>query len=104
MNTKLTAIILTVVGLSAFAASAQAGPKSPWVDEREHRQAGRIYNGIANGDLSYRETRKLLRGQAHLRRKEARFKADGVLTPSERFRLHRSLNRQSNRIWRKKHN
>jgi hypothetical protein len=102
MTKKLTTILLSTLAVLTFAASAQAD--TPWVNDRQRNQAERIYNGVANGDLSFRETRKLLRGQAHNRRLEARFKADGVVTGAERFRLHRSLNRQSNRIYRKKHN
>jgi len=104
MTKKLTTILISTIAVLTFAVSAQAGPNTPGVDERQRNQAERIYNGVANGDLSFRETRKLLRGQAHNRRLEARFKSDGVVTGAERFRLHRSLNRQSNRIFNKKHN
>lgn len=97
-------ITVTVVALATglFAGVAQAD--TPWVDKREHRQAVRIFNGVANGSLTFRETGKLLRGQARVRRAERRFKSDGVVTPRERFRLHRKLNRQNRRIHRFKHN
>ena len=51
-----------------------------------------------------REAGSLIRGQARIRAAERRYKADGVVTPRERIRLHRQLNRQNRRIWRKKHN
>ena len=102
MTSKLTTILFSTVAVLTFAASAQAD--TPWVNDRQRNQAERIYDGVANGDLSFRETRKLLRGQAHNRRMEARFKRDGVVTPLERYRLHQSLNRQSQRIYNKKNN
>lgn len=102
MTTKITAILISTAFLFGFAASAQAG--TPWVDQRQENQAERIYNGIANGDVSFGEARKLIRKQNRNRRMERRFKADGVVTPHERLRLHRSLNRESHRIYRKKHN
>jgi hypothetical protein len=102
MTKKLTTILLSTLAVLTFAASAQAD--TPGVDKRQRNQAERIYNGVANGDLSFRETRKLIRGQIHNRRLEKRFKSDGVVTGFERFRLHNSLNNQSARIYRKKHN
>lgn len=104
MTKKLTTILFSTVAVLTFAASAQAGPNTPHADERQRNQAERIYDGVSNGDLSFRETRKLIRGQAHNRRLEARFKSDGVVTPGERYRLQRSLDRQSARIYRKKNN
>ena len=94
------AIIALTTGI--FASAAQAG--TPWVDHREHRQGVRIYNGVANGSLTVRETGKLLRGQARIRATERRFKSDGVVTPGERLRLHHKLNRENRRIYRFKHN
>ncbi len=94
---------LAAVTLSLFTESASAG-STPGVDKRQHNQAGRIYDGVRNGSLTAKETGQLMRGQARLRNQERRFKSDGVVTPGERVRMHRNLNRQSRRIWRKKHN
>lgn len=102
MKKTIIAAMTIAITSGLFAASAEAG--TPWVDKREHRQAERIWHGIANGSLNARETGKLLRGQARIRAAERRYKADGVVTPRERHRLHRQLNRQNRKIWRKKHN
>lgn len=101
---KKSIITITVLALTAgvFAGAAQAG--TPWVDKREHRQGVRIWHGVANGSLNLRETGRLLRGQVRVRAAERRFKSDGIVTPRERFRLHRKLNRQNRRIYRFKHN
>ena len=48
------------------------------------------------------ETVELL--QARIRNQERRFKSDGVVTRHERVRMHRALNRQNRRIYRRKHN
>ena len=103
---KKSIITAAIFALSTgiFASAAQAQPQTPWVDKREAKQAHRIWHGIANGSLTFRETGQLIRGQARIRAAERRYKADGVVTPRERVRLHRKLNRQSRRIWRKKHN
>ena len=50
------------------------------------------------------EARRLGRGQIRSERAERRFKADGVVTPRERFRLQRRQNRQSRRIFRFRRN
>jgi hypothetical protein len=96
--------LLAGVGLAislAMAGAASAG--TPRLDRREDHQAGRIYNGVANGELTRRETRHLAAGQVHLRRAEARAKSDGVVTKSERVHLEHEANQQSRRIYRQKH-
>lgn len=99
--------IITAAALSAvlFAGAAHAGPAdTPGVDNRQARQEARIDNGIANGSLTPGEAARLEAGQARVDRLENRFKADGVVTRRERARLHGAQNRQSRKIFRKKHN
>ena len=47
---------------------------------------------------------KLVKGQAHVQNLENQAKADGVVTPFERLRIHTAQNVQSARIFIKKHN
>lgn len=103
MKNPIIAAIVVAITTGLWAGGASAG-ETPWVDKREHRQAMRIYDGVRDGSLTFRETGRLIRGQARIRRNEYRYKSDGVVTPRERLRLHRQLNRQSRRIWRGKHN
>jgi len=103
MPKSVIMIALTTATLALSTNIASAG-STPGVDHRQHNQGHRIYNGIANGSLSLRETGQLIRGQARVYRMERRFKRDGVVTFGERIRLHHAQNRQSRRIWRKKHN
>jgi len=100
MKKMITAIIL---GAFVLAPVAQAGNKSPGVNKREHHQVKRIKQGAKSGELTRRETHRLAHEQAHIRAKEARFKADGELTTRERVKLHRDLNRSSRHIYRQKH-
>lgn len=95
-------MVLAAAALVLVTGVANAG--TPWVDQRQHNQAHRIFNGVKNGELTFRETRQLLRGQARVHRREAYFKSDGIVTPRERYRLFRMQTRQDFRIYRKKHN
>jgi hypothetical protein len=85
----------------AVAGAAAAG--TPRLDRREDHQAGRIYNGVAHGELTRPETRRLAAGQVHLRRAEARAKSDGTVTARERAHLQHEASQQSRRIYRQKH-
>ena len=95
---------LAGIGLAlalALAETASAG--TPRINARQHNQFGRIYNGVANGELTRREARRLTAGQVHVQRVEARAKADGEVTARERAHVQHELNQQSHRIYRQKH-
>lgn len=91
----ITALAVLVSG------SAVAG--TPRYDARQHHQRERIVNGVRNGELTLRETRRLAAGQVHLNRVERRAKADGVVTTRERVHMQHEANQQSRRIHRQKH-
>lgn len=76
---------------------------TPRHDARQENQRERIVNGVHNGELTARETRRLAAGQVHLNRVEKRAKADGVVTARERAHLNHEANQQSRRIHRQKH-
>jgi len=94
-------IVLTVM-LFAFAVAAQAQTRTPKANARQARQTVRIAEGAATGDLTRRETRGLVTQQRHINRTEARMKADGVVTPTERARLNKKQNRANRNIRRQK--
>jgi hypothetical protein len=96
--------LLAGIGLAfsmVVAGSASAG--TPRIDQRERHQQARIYNGVASGELTRPEARRLSAGQAHVIRVEDRAKADGVVTSRERAHLRHEENQQSRRIYRQKH-
>jgi hypothetical protein len=93
----LASLVLAVTSASSFAGT-------PWINARQNAQAHRISNGVASGRLTPPETMKLVQGQAHVQNLENQAKADGVVTPFERLRIHTAQNVQSARIFIKKHN
>jgi hypothetical protein len=80
-----------------------AGTATPRLDRREHHQADRIRQGVRSGELTRPETRRLIAGEARLRRNEAAAKEDGDVTRVERARLQAEADRMSARIYRQKH-
>lgn len=94
-------MILGAVMAFGAAAAVQATPRT---DTRQGNQIERIEDGIAEGDLTRGEARRLLSGQRHVNRLERRTHADGVVTGGERLRLERAQDNQSGRIWRLRHN
>jgi hypothetical protein len=91
--------------LAAFSvmASGAAFADTPGYDARQHNQRERIVNGVGNGELTQRETRRLAAGQRHLNRVERRAEADGVVTRREQGHMQHEANQQSRRIHRQKH-
>jgi hypothetical protein len=72
--------------------------------QRNANQQQRIQNGMDNGSLTNREAGKLERGQARVNGREANAAANGHVGAAEQRGIQRSENRQSARIYRKKHN
>jgi len=72
--------------------------------QRNVNQQKRIQNGMDNGSLTNREAGKLERGQAHVNGREANAAANGHVGAREQRGIQRSENRQSGRVFRKKHN
>ena len=84
--------------LSASSQRAQADT------QRNINQQQRIANGVKNGSLTNHEAAGLERGQSHVDAKEARAGANGHVSAGEQRRIARGENRQSARIYNKKHN
>jgi len=84
--------------LSASSQRAQADT------QRNIDQQQRIANGVKNGSLTHHEAASLERGQSHVDQREARAGADGHVGAAEQRRIARADNRQSARVWNKKHN
>jgi len=84
--------------LSASSQRAQADT------QRNIDQQRRIANGVENGSLTNHEAAGLERGQSHVDRREARAGADGHVGAAEQRNIARADNRQSARVWNKKHN
>lgn len=72
--------------------------------QRNLNQQNRIEQGVQSGALTNKETAHLERGQARLDQKEARLGADGHVSAREQARIQHAENRQSQKIYREKHN
>lgn len=94
---------LAIAGSMLIGNVALAGTHDPGVNSRQAHQRQRIVQGVKSGELTWRESAKLSRGQRHVNQLERRYKADGTLTPKERVRLQGALDVQSHRIYNQKH-
>lgn len=85
-------IAIAAVLLAATSTFAAAGPWTPGIDAREAVQSIRIESGRLTGSLTAKEAARLQDEQEHIRRMEARAKADGVVTQRERDRIREAQN------------
>jgi len=99
-KTGIAALLIAALPALAFARST---PATPGTDQRQANQERRIEQGVKSGELTRREAARLEKGQAKVRRMEARAKADGAVTAKERRQITREQNKQSKRIAREKH-
>jgi hypothetical protein len=93
-----------LMATSAVASAHDYGYGTSGIDARRAWEQRRINNGLRSGQLTWREYRYLEREQARIARDERRAKADGYISPSERYRLNRELDQASRDIHRLKHN
>ena len=98
------AVAALAAALALPAAAQTSGPAAtPRIDQRQANQEQRIDQGVASGQLTKPETRRLERGQEHVERMETRAKSDGVVTDKERAKIHHAQDVESKRIYRQKH-
>jgi hypothetical protein len=96
-------VVAAAVALMSFAGNLQADVRDPRVNERQENQADRIRQGVRSGELTRRETRRVVETQRDIRQLERAYKSDGKLTRRERRDLHREQNQASRQIYRQKH-
>lgn len=97
MTTKILAAAL----LTMFAVAAPAETRRT---ERARNQQARIADGVRDGSLTRRETRKIERREADLARDARRMrKSGGELTAGEKIRIEKRQDRLSREIRREKH-
>jgi hypothetical protein len=94
----------TLVASTTIANAYDYGYGTSGIDARRAWEQRRIVNGVRTGQLTWGEYRQLEREQARIARDERRAKADGYVSPYERYRLNRELDRASGDIYRLKHN
>ena len=102
----LSATLLTLAGVFAVASASQADTRhtrDPGVNARQHNQRERIQQGVRSGELTRRETGRLVEEQRDVRQLERAYKSDGTLTGAERRDLQHEQNQASRDIYRQKH-
>ncbi|MFI5247335.1 MAG: hypothetical protein ACHQWV_02140 [Nitrospirales bacterium] len=72
--------------------------------QRNINQQSRIEQGVQSGAVTNKEASNLERGQARVDRKEAKAGANGHVSAGEQARIQKAENKQSNKIYREKHN
>ena len=101
---KATAVISLAL-VSAIALPVWADNTStPLIDKREANQEKRIEQGEKSGALTQGEAAHLEKREAKLQSDEAAAKSDGKVTKAERKKLRHEEDRDSQAIYRKKHN
>ncbi len=79
------------------------GTKTPLIDARQKNQKERIKDGVKSGELTRRETKRLVAEQKKIKRDEIKAKSDDTVTPQERKHLLHEQNRASKDISKQKH-
>lgn len=96
---KIASLVMAAVFVLGLSAVTMAG-----INRREYREQQRINQGVRSGELTRREAGTLEAGMARIRTDErfARMSGGGI-SPRERARLEREMNRESRGIYRQKH-
>lgn len=103
MSKRMILPSIAAVAMSILMSGAAFADGTPRLDQREQNQRQRVGQGVRSGELTRPETRRLVKGQVHVRRLEGRAKADADVTKRERVRLEHAADVQSRRILRQKH-
>lgn len=97
------ASLIVVCGLSVVS-FAQTGNRRHNINKRQENQQDRIAQGIKSGELNAREATRLEGREVRINQREAKYRESGnKLTQKERAKLEGSLNRESQNIYRQKH-
>ena len=105
MSRSVTQIALaTAVVLTSAIAAHAADTSTAGIDARRAQEQQRIQEGRRSGQLSPGEYRALEAQQARIARDERIAKSDGYVSPAERARLNRELDKASADITRLKTN
>lgn len=106
LRTLALGSLLAATQFAAFAQSASApaaAASMPRVDQRQQKQEQRIDQGVASGQLTPHEARKLQRHQAQIDKAENKALADGTVTQKEKAKLHAMQDGASKGIHHQKH-
>lgn len=104
MNRTVQTIVAGIfIGGATLTGFAQ-GTSTPRINHELRHQQHRINEGIEHGQLSPGEAARLEHREARVRTELRADRASGTVTPAERRQLRHQLHRDSNAIYRDRHN
>ncbi len=95
----MKSFLISAIAMSLFISTAEARRDQ----NREHNQQGRIKQGVQAGTLTRKEAKKLRKGQKRVDHMQEKANADGVVTPSEKLKIEKAQDKQSELIYKQKH-
>ncbi len=106
IRTLLAGLAVAATG-AAFAQTATPVPKdslaTPKIDQRDANQDKRVAQGVASGQLTQREVRRLNRGETRIDKAEDHAQADGKVTAKKRKHIAHLQRAESRDIAHQKH-
>jgi hypothetical protein len=100
---KFRTIPYAVLSAGLLAAGGASAQSMGSIDQRQDYQQDRIERGIRDGQITRSEAYRLEQGERAIDRAQARARADGAVTPQERARLDRMVDREGRAIYRESH-
>ncbi len=101
---KLRLIPFAVMTAGTMLAGSGAFAQSMYdIDRRQDYQQNRIEQGVRSGQITRSEEYRLERGERAIDRAQARAMADGHVSPAERQRLDRMVDRENRQIYQQSH-
>ena len=101
---KLRLIPFAVMTVGTMLAGGGAFAQSMYdIDRRQDYQQSRIEQGVRDGQITRSEQHRLEQGERAIDRAQARAMADGHVSPGERQRLERMVDRESRQIYQQSH-
>src|ERR1700681_2060958 len=96
---KLRLIPYAVLTAGMFAASGAYAQSMYDINRMQDAQQNRIERGVRDGQITRSEEYKLEKGERAIDRAQARAMADGHVTPQERARIDRMVERENHEIY-----
>lgn len=101
---RLIGFAMTTLMVGALSVTSFASQRTPYINRRQENQQDRIQQGIRSGELTRREAGRLEAREGRIEAQKLEDKSRGYVTPYQRERLNRELNRTSGEIYNLKHN
>jgi len=103
MNLQRTALAAITASLLATLASGAYAQSAASETQRNVDQQKRIEQGLKDGSLNTKEAARLEKGEARIDKMEANAMKDGKLTDAEKARIQNAQNKESQAIYRERH-